>query len=328
MTTMPSSRLAAPRRARGAGRHAGGVPRAPLPSANRERATTFTTLEFRPGSTRAVVIERDRQNLPGRRAGRGYRLMVDLFVEFGDRARAATWQLDIRKIDDVEWRIADQERFSAVDNLYKLSVNPEQQFDARDFKVRAEDLELTLVEGSVFRVDTDQGVTGPRADRPRRDAVQPDAGDREGTGPDLRGRRDARVAVRRRVHSRRRHERARRHVAARRPAGRSARPAPRGADLPRGVGQVVRPRTGRHVARGVVAAAGRRRLPRRNAHTPLRHADLRALPVGGRRHLALRSPAPAQHLRVCVGRQAGVARAASTTRTTSRRTTCSTTTST
>ncbi len=131
-----------------------------LPSASRERATTFTTLELRPGSTRAVVIERDRQNLPGAAQGRGYRLMVDLFVEFGDRARAATWQLDVRKIDDVEWRIADQERFSAVDNLYKLSVNPEQQFDARDFKVRAEDLELTLVEGSVFRVDTDQGVTG------------------------------------------------------------------------------------------------------------------------------------------------------------------------
>ncbi len=131
-----------------------------LPSANRDRAATFTTLELRPGSTRVVVIERDRQNLPGVTEGRGYRVMVDLFVEFGDRARAATWQLDIRKIDDVEWRIADQERFSAVDNLYKLSVNPEQQFDARDFKVRAEDLELTLVEGSVFRVDTEQGVTG------------------------------------------------------------------------------------------------------------------------------------------------------------------------
>ncbi len=131
-----------------------------LPSADRDRATTFTTLEFRPGSTRVVVIERDRQHLPGVAQGRGYRLMVDLFVEFGDRARAATWQLDVRKIDDVEWRIVDQERFSAVDNLYKLSVNPEQQFDARDFKVRAEDLELTLIEGSVFRVDTEQGVTG------------------------------------------------------------------------------------------------------------------------------------------------------------------------
>ncbi len=131
-----------------------------MPSANRERTTTFTTLELRPGSTRAVVLERDRQQLPGAATGRGYRLMVDLFVEFGDRARAATWQLDIAMIDDVEWRIVDQERFSAVDNLYKLSINPEQQFDARDFVVRAEDLELTLIEGSVFRVDTDQGVTG------------------------------------------------------------------------------------------------------------------------------------------------------------------------
>jgi hypothetical protein len=127
-----------------------------VPSANRDRANIFTTLELRPGATRVAVIERDRQALPNA----GLRLMVDLFVEHGDRARAATWQLDIRRIDDVEWRIADQERFSSVDNLYKLSVNPEQQFDAREFTVRSEDLELTLVEGSVFRIDTDQGITG------------------------------------------------------------------------------------------------------------------------------------------------------------------------
>ena len=47
-----------------------------------------------------------------------------------------------------------------VENLYRLSVTPSKQFDARRFKVSAEDFELTLEKGSVFTVETDQGVTG------------------------------------------------------------------------------------------------------------------------------------------------------------------------
>src|SRR5262245_1977326 len=49
---------------------------------------------------------------------------------------------------------------SAVENLYRLSVNPQKQFDAHNFTVLSEDLELTLVSGTVFVVDTNQGVTG------------------------------------------------------------------------------------------------------------------------------------------------------------------------
>jgi hypothetical protein len=130
------------------------------PSADRRRAENFLGVEIRPGVTRAVVIERDRQQLPGTLPGNGYRLMVDAFIEQGNRARIGTWQIDVKKIDDVEWRLADQERLSAVDNLYRLSVNTSRQFAARNFKIASEDLELTLAEGSVFTIDTDQGVTG------------------------------------------------------------------------------------------------------------------------------------------------------------------------
>jgi hypothetical protein len=125
-----------------------------------EDARNFTALEFRPGATRIVIQERDRQRLSGAPPGSGYVLTVDAFMQYGDRARVATWQLDVRKTDDLAWRIADQERLSSVESLYRLSVNPQKQFDARNFTMLAEDLELTLEEGSVFTVDTDQGVTG------------------------------------------------------------------------------------------------------------------------------------------------------------------------
>lgn len=128
--------------------------------ASSARAASFAALEFRPGATRVIVQERDRQDLPGALPGNGYRLVVDAFVEAGDRARIATWQFDIRRVEDTVWRIQDQERLSAVENLYRLSVNATNQYDARDYRLHAEDLELTLVEGTVFTIRTDQGVTG------------------------------------------------------------------------------------------------------------------------------------------------------------------------
>jgi hypothetical protein len=130
------------------------------PSADQARSQNFVGLEFRPGVTRAVVIERDRQQLIGTLPGLGYRIRVDAFIEYGDRARVASWQLDVKRIDDIEWRLADQERVSTVENLYRLSVNTTRQFRAKNFTVRSEDLELRLLDGLVFTVDTDQGVTG------------------------------------------------------------------------------------------------------------------------------------------------------------------------
>jgi hypothetical protein len=128
-------------------------------SADTKAATDFANSEFRAPAARAVIQERDRQNLPGTLPGNGYTLTVDVFMEYGDRARVATWQLDVKRVDD-DWRIAGQEMMSAVENLYRLSVNPQKQFDAHNFTVLSEDLELTLVDGTVFVVETNQGVTG------------------------------------------------------------------------------------------------------------------------------------------------------------------------
>ncbi|MBI3493924.1 MAG: hypothetical protein HY047_19425 [Acidobacteria bacterium] len=128
------------------------------------RARDFAGTELIPGATRAVVKERDRLPLAGTRPGNGYRLWVDAFTEFGSRSRVATWRLDVRRIADPgsgrEWAIADEERVTSVESIYRLSLNTSKQFAARRLKLSAEDLDLTLTEGSVFVADIDQGVTG------------------------------------------------------------------------------------------------------------------------------------------------------------------------
>jgi len=132
-------------------------------SANRDRARDFIGTELLPGAKRAVIQERDRQPLTGTRPGNGYQLIVDAFAEFGSRARAATWRLDVKRTGepgtDHEWTIADEEHLSSVDNLYHLALNPEKAFAAHDLRIAAEDLDLTLPEGSVYLGDIDAGVT-------------------------------------------------------------------------------------------------------------------------------------------------------------------------
>ena len=130
-------------------------------TADRGRARDFAAAEVQTGVTRVVVQERDRLPLPGSLPGNGYQLLVDAFIEIGSKARVATWRLDVRRAgDDQPWRLTDQERMTSVENLYRLSLAPAKQFDARDLHIAAEDLELVLHTGSVFVVETDQGVTG------------------------------------------------------------------------------------------------------------------------------------------------------------------------
>jgi hypothetical protein len=130
-------------------------------SANQERARAFTDLELRPGVTRVVIQERDVEPLGGTTADNGYRVLVDGFIELGDRARVATWRFDLKRAGaGGPLRIADQEQITSVEGLYRLSLNSAKQFDARNLTISAEDLDLTLPEGSVFVAEIDQGVTG------------------------------------------------------------------------------------------------------------------------------------------------------------------------
>src|SRR4051812_5714344 len=92
-------------------------------TADRADAGNFARSEVVPGATRVTVKERARDTLRGTLPGNGYRLSVDVFVEFGPRARNATWQLDVKRSGDT-WRIDSQERMTQVENLNRLSLNP------------------------------------------------------------------------------------------------------------------------------------------------------------------------------------------------------------
>src|SRR4029453_18555201 len=132
-------------------------------TADRRAVSAFVSTEILPGATRAVVRERDREPLTGTLPGNGYRLSIDTFTEFGKRGRTSTWRLDVKRVgggSDQAWLIADQQRISAVENLYRLSINTEKQFDARNLTLSVEDFDLALTDGSAFVPEIDQGTTG------------------------------------------------------------------------------------------------------------------------------------------------------------------------
>ncbi len=132
------------------------------PRANRERAVEFTSSELLPAS-RVVLQERDRIALASSGTDTGYRLLVDVFTDFGSRARIATWRLDVIRTAaagaEREWSVLDQERLSSVENLYRLSLDTTKSFAARDLTLTAEDVDITMPEGTVFVAGVDQGVT-------------------------------------------------------------------------------------------------------------------------------------------------------------------------
>ena len=131
-------------------------------SADQAAARDFMKTELAPGATRVAVRERDREPLRGTLPGAGYRLSVDVFSEFGMRARNATWRLEVKLVGDAHdgWRITGQERLTQIENLFRLSLDPAKQYDARDLKISVEDLDLVLTGGSAFVVTSDQGATG------------------------------------------------------------------------------------------------------------------------------------------------------------------------
>jgi|KBSMisStandDraft_5_1062788.scaffolds.fasta_scaffold66472_1 hypothetical protein len=125
---------------------------------NRTRAIDFGRSELVPGATRAVIRERDRVPFGSSLTPGGYRLVVDVFVEFGHRARVASWQLDVQKTAD-GLQIIGAERLTSVENLYRISLDTTKQFTASNLTLKAEDLDVTLESGSVFFAPTEVGVT-------------------------------------------------------------------------------------------------------------------------------------------------------------------------
>src|SRR4051812_15143739 len=115
------------------------------------------------GATHTVVRERDRTDLEGAPQGDGYRVVVEIFIETSGRAKILTAGLDIRRPpngDAASWRIVRAEGLTSVEGLYRLRLATATQYAAHNLELRAEDLLITLQEGTAFAVDSDNGTTG------------------------------------------------------------------------------------------------------------------------------------------------------------------------
>jgi len=118
---------------------------------------------FLAGAVKAVVRERERAPLEGVPPGDGFRLVVEFFVATTGRARILTTGLDVRRPPNgnlASWRIVALEGISSVDGLYRLRLDSEKPLAAKNFKVASDDVTIALDEGTVFPVQTDEGVTG------------------------------------------------------------------------------------------------------------------------------------------------------------------------
>ena len=126
-------------------------------------AEKFADSLFRPDVRRALVRQVDRVPLEGAPAGDGFRLVVELFTETPGQARIVTAGVDVRRPPGgaaESWRIVGANGLTSVEGLYRLQVNASTQYVARDLTIEAEDLLLTLQEGTAFLVEGDTGVSG------------------------------------------------------------------------------------------------------------------------------------------------------------------------
>lgn len=134
------------------------------PNANREQSLEFFDAMVLQGITRVVVKERDRAPLPGALPGEGYRLVLEVFQESGNRGRIATWRLDVRRprgdeIGRQPWRIQAEDRLASIEGLHRLTLQAGKQFAARNLVLQAVDFTLRLPAGDVFVAETAEGVT-------------------------------------------------------------------------------------------------------------------------------------------------------------------------
>jgi peptidase M1-like protein len=115
-----------------------------------------------PGAIKTTVRLRDRAQMEGAPPGDGYSLVVEFFVETSGRARIVTAGMDMRRPpngDLPSWRFVGAEGLTFVEGLYKLRLD-KRPLTARNLEITTEDLVLQLSEGTVFRVECDDGVTG------------------------------------------------------------------------------------------------------------------------------------------------------------------------
>ena len=133
------------------------------PDITGEEAEQATDDLFSYETVRAAVRERDRTALETALPGDGYHVIVEIMTETSARARVLTARFDVRRPSGGamdSWRIIAITRLTYVQGLYRLRLDSSTQYLAREFTIRAQDVQFTLHTGYVFEVISGEGVTG------------------------------------------------------------------------------------------------------------------------------------------------------------------------
>jgi len=108
-----------------------------------------------PRPSAATVKERDRASLG---SGRG-RLLLEILTVYGREANLASWRIDIEPAGDGSWRIADAERLTLINGLYRLALDTTVEYAVHDLTINAPDLTIAIPSGHAFAATTPDGPT-------------------------------------------------------------------------------------------------------------------------------------------------------------------------
>jgi len=123
-------------------------------SAERAQVEVLTAELAHERTTRAVVRERDRQDL----SDGVVRVLADVIVETAVAARVSTWRLDLEPgpaptgSGAAASAIRAAARLSVVDGLVRLSLS-DRQYAVKQLRIRGEDLTITIPSGVAFTAD-------------------------------------------------------------------------------------------------------------------------------------------------------------------------------
>ncbi len=127
------------------------------PGADEAQLESVAGESARERTTRAVVRERDRQELADGRT----RVIVDVLVETAALAQVSTWRFDIDPPAAAVplARIHTAARLSIVDGLIRLSLT-DRQYAVRNLRIIGDDLEISVPSGVAYAAEVRGMLTG------------------------------------------------------------------------------------------------------------------------------------------------------------------------
>ena len=113
-------------------------------------------------SVRRVLRELDRAPIENVPPAEGQRVVVEIFEEWAGRARVLIAGLTVGRSPDGTgpWRILRTERLNTFEGLFRLRIDVSRQYEVQNLVIVAPDLRLTLKDGALFLIESDEGAAG------------------------------------------------------------------------------------------------------------------------------------------------------------------------